>query len=205
MSEAQWWIKGDYFENCNCDVVCPCAISRLTATPTQGHCDVAFAVAIEEGRYGDVVLDGLAYVLVMHTPGPMGHGNATTALYIHEGAREEQRQAIEVIVTGQAGGPPARMREAISWTRYLGAKTAPIRFTKEGLRRGVVVPDIMDYHVEALPGRRGEEQWLTNVPHAYGPSVSLARGTRNLYSDHGMRWDNTGKNGHYASFQWKGP
>jgi len=25
------------------------------------------------------------------------------------------------------------------------------------------------------------------------------------FSDHGMRWDNSGKNGHYAPIRWSGP
>ena len=48
-----WQFTGDYFENCNCDVVCPCLFStkaQLTSQPTQGVCDVAIAVHIERGE-----------------------------------------------------------------------------------------------------------------------------------------------------------
>ena len=58
---TKWQLTGDYFENCNCDVVCPCLVSRsppLTAKPTQGECDVAIAFHIETGSYGQVSLDG---------------------------------------------------------------------------------------------------------------------------------------------------
>ena len=43
--QAQWHLSGDYFENCNCSVVCPCLVSKntpLTSRPTEGVCDVAF-------------------------------------------------------------------------------------------------------------------------------------------------------------------
>ena len=49
---TQWKLSGDYFENCNCDVVCTCLVSRsppLTAKPTQGECDVALAFHIGSG------------------------------------------------------------------------------------------------------------------------------------------------------------
>jgi hypothetical protein len=39
----KWRLSGDYFENSNCDVVCPCLFSTvapLTARPTQGECNV---------------------------------------------------------------------------------------------------------------------------------------------------------------------
>jgi hypothetical protein len=36
--ETAWQIRGEYCENCNCDVVCPCLFSTkepMTSTPTQ--------------------------------------------------------------------------------------------------------------------------------------------------------------------------
>ena len=45
-----WSIEGEYFENCNCAVVCPCGFSAnapFTATPTEGVCDVTFAFHID--------------------------------------------------------------------------------------------------------------------------------------------------------------
>jgi CheY-like chemotaxis protein len=56
---AEWYFSGDYFENCNCSVVCPCLVSKaapLTSRPTEGVCDVAFIVHVETGRYDDVAL-----------------------------------------------------------------------------------------------------------------------------------------------------
>ncbi len=76
MAEASvpsWSFTGDYFENCNCTVVCPCLFSTnapLTSSPTEGACEVAFAFHLERGRYGDVTLDGLNVVLIARTPGP---------------------------------------------------------------------------------------------------------------------------------------
>ena len=59
---ARWQLTGDYFENCNCDVVCPCLVSTaapLTARPSQGACDVAIAFHIDRGSYDGVPLDGV--------------------------------------------------------------------------------------------------------------------------------------------------
>ena len=52
MAEAaapSWSISGEYFETCNCAVVCPCLISTkapLTSAPTEGACEVAFGFAL---------------------------------------------------------------------------------------------------------------------------------------------------------------
>ena len=53
-AQAQWHLSGDYFENCNCSVVCPCLVSKnapLTSRPTEGVCDVAFIFHIESGSF----------------------------------------------------------------------------------------------------------------------------------------------------------
>jgi hypothetical protein len=73
-----WHFSGDYFENCNCSVVCPCFVSKaapLTSRPTEGVCDVALIFHIESGSYDRTTLDGLNVAVAVHTPGPMGEGN----------------------------------------------------------------------------------------------------------------------------------
>jgi len=107
-SGTKWQLSGDYFENCNCDVVCPCLVSRsppLTAKPTQGECDVAIAFHIDRGSYGQLSLDGLNVVVAVHTPGPMADGNWSLGAYIDERATDDQAAALGAIFGGGEGGP----------------------------------------------------------------------------------------------------
>jgi hypothetical protein len=107
---ATWQLTGDYFENCNCDVVCPClasSVAPLTARPSRGVCDVALIFHIDKGNYGDVALDGLNVSVIVHTPGPMADGNWTAAAYIDEQADDQQTAALGAIFTGVEGGPMA--------------------------------------------------------------------------------------------------
>ena len=67
-TEERWNLKGDYFENCNCEILCPCIVGGGPAVPTEGHCDVAFAFHIQEGDYQGVALDDLNFVVVAYTP-----------------------------------------------------------------------------------------------------------------------------------------
>ena len=59
-----WTLQGEYLENCNCEILCPCIIGPRSpaggplAEPTDGHCDVPMVFDIEHGRYGEVSLDG---------------------------------------------------------------------------------------------------------------------------------------------------
>lgn len=200
----KWNIKGEYFENCNCEVLCPCIFTHLQGMPTEGGCDVPLLFHIEKGQYGDVELDGLNVVNILSTPGPMGEGNATAALYLDERADERQREALGAIFGGQAGGPLAALGPLI--TNFLGVKFVPIEYEAEGNSRSASIPDILDMRIEAISGAKADEpMWLENAPHPVSPRLAMAKSTKGTYTDHSLKWDNTGKNGHYAAIEWSGP
>jgi hypothetical protein len=91
MSSTPWYLKADYLENCNCDLLCPCLFA---VKPTAGDCNVPIAYHIREGYYGNVRLDDLTAVRVTIFPGPglMSDGNQKMALYIRlaRGRRRER-------------------------------------------------------------------------------------------------------------------
>ena len=205
-SAPSWSITGDYFENCNCAVVCPCLFSTnapMTSTPTEGACEVAFAFHLDRGRYGDVTLDGLNVALIARTPGPMSEGNWTAALYLDERADARQGEALQAIFTGAAGGTMGAFAPLI--TEVLGVKAVPIAWRKEGKRRAVEIPGVMNLAVRAAPSVMGEDRELMAVnAHPFAPEgVAIAVGEDgSTWTDYGMRWDNSGKNGHYAAIAW---
>jgi len=202
---TNWQISGDYFENCNCDVLCPCLVSTaapLTSKPSQGVCDVALAIHIDQGRYGEVSLDGLNAVVAVHTPGPMANGNWTIAAYVDERADDQQTEAIGAILSGSVGGPMAMFAPLIS--NNLGAKKVPIAYAIEGKTRSAKIAGVMHMSVKPLPTiAPGGEIWAA-TGHPFNPEkLALAVGEPgSTFADHGMRWDNSGKNGHYAAIRW---
>jgi hypothetical protein len=203
-TQTRWQIAGEYFENCNCAVVCPCLISPnapLTSKPTEGACELAFAFHINEGSYSNVKLDGLNVAMIARTPGPMAEGNWSVALYLDNQANEQQRQALEAIFSGSVGGPLGALTPLIS--TVLGAKTVPITYNVAGKRHSVAIPNIMDLAVNPLPSMDpNNEIWALNA-HPFAPQVAMAIGDQNsTWTDYGMSWDNSGKNGHYAPINW---
>src|SRR6266536_6534641 len=143
-TQTRWQIAGDYFENCNCKVVCPCLFSPnqpLASRPTEGACELPIAFHINSGSYGKVTLDGLNVAMIARSPGPMAEGNWSVALYLDERANEQQRQALEAVFTGSAGGPMGVF--APFFSTMLGAKTVPITFNVAGKRRSIEIPNIM--------------------------------------------------------------
>jgi hypothetical protein len=204
-AQKRWHLSGDYFENCNCDVVCPCLVSPgapMTARPSQGMCDVALVFHIETGRYDEVALDGLNVALIGHTPGAMGEGNWTLAAYVDERADDDQTAALGAIFSGAEGGPMAAFAPLVS--THLGVKKVPIKYAVSGKTRSAEIPGIMHMAVEPLPTMHpGGEMWAA-IGHPVAPDrLALAvGGASSTFADHGMRWDNSGKNGHYAPIEW---
>lgn len=210
MAATTWRIKGEYLENCNCEVLCPCLLGPrnahggAAARPTEGHCDVPLVFQIQSGQYGPTGLAGTHAALVFYTPGAMGDGNWTVGTYVDERASAEQRAGLEAIFTGQAGGALAAIGALVS-TR-LPTRVTPIEFGMDGRRRWARIAGILDVEIEGIQGRAaGSEAWIENVRHPVASRLAAARATRSSYRDHGFSWDNTGRNGHYASFEWAGP
>jgi len=202
---ATWQLTGDYFENCNCDVVCPClasSVAPLTARPSRGVCDVALIFHIDKGNYGDVALDGLNVSVIVHWPGPMADGNGTAAAYIDERADDQQTAALGAIFTGVEGGPMAAFTPLIS--TQLGVKKVPIRYSIQGKSRSAEIPGIMQMAVEPIPTMHPSGEIWTTLGHPVAPDrIALAMGSSgSTVADYGMRWDNSGRNGHYAPISW---
>ena len=201
---TRWQLTGDYFENCNCDVLCPCEVSAkpmLTATPTNGECDVALAFHIERGSYGAIPLDGLNAAVMAHVPGPMANGNWSVAMYLDERANDQQREALQTIFSGQAGGVMGGFAPLI--TTILGVKSVPMTFKKDGMHRSLAMPS-GHLSVSALPGSVPEKEMLLVGMHPINlEGLALAMGDQgSTWSDYGMNWNNSGKNGHYAPIKW---
>lgn len=204
-TQSRWRLSGDYFENCNCDVVCPCLVSTsapMTARPSQGVCDVVLIFHIDKGSYDQTPLDGLNVVVIAHAPGPMGEGNWTLAAYIDERADDKQAQALGAIFGGAEGGPMAAFVPLVG--KHLGAKKVPITFTVDGNTRSAEIPGILHMIVDPLPTMHPSGVIWGAIGHPVAPD-RLAFGVGhegNTFADHGMRWDNSGRNAHYAPISW---
>ena len=97
IAKQLWNIQGEYFESCNCEVLCPCLLSGAQARPTEGHCDVVLAFRIDKGNYGATDISGLNAAQALITPGPMSQGGGTLAVYVDSRGTSEQRAALEAI------------------------------------------------------------------------------------------------------------
>src|SRR5579871_454606 len=136
-----WRLAGEYFENCSCDVLCPCLTSPIAGPADTERCLVPYVCRITEGYLDDVRLDGLVFVMVFDTPAIMSAGQWRVALYLDARADARQHGALEAILRGEQGGVPERWSALIG--EWLGTKSVPITFQADGPERQAAVPGIM--------------------------------------------------------------
>src|SRR5262249_40935624 len=202
MANTQWQIRGEYFEACSCDSVCPCPTSGLAARPTKGHCDAGLVFSIERGQYGGTRLDGLSFAILLHTPGPMIEGNWTVGVILDERASTEQREALTGIASGQAGGPvgaPGPLGGRVG-----GAEGArQIKTEKKGRRGPFWIRSVLDIATEGAKGAKESEPiYFDNVGPPAATRLALAKASRGHMHAFGINWDDTSgrNNGHFAPF-----
>jgi hypothetical protein len=201
-----WRVEGDYFETCNCDYVCPCITSNLAATPTKGQCLFALVFHVETGHHEKTALDDLSFAVVGVTPGAMGAGNGSAGVIVDERADEAQRNALTAIASGQPGGPMAALGALL--TTFLGVEARPIRYERNGMKRSVEIPGVLDQAVEGTPSltKPGEPLVIDNGAHPANSRLALAHAVRSHVHVFGLDWDETNgrNNGHFAPFSWQG-
>jgi len=200
-----WNLDGEYFENCSCEILCPCITSSMAGPADYERCRAPLIMHIDKGEKDGVQLDGLNAILVIDTPQVMADGGWRVAVYIDERANERQRDALGEILYGAAGGPPAALMPLLG--EMLGVKFVPITYESENGHKRAEVPGIMEFEVEPVTNpQTGEVISVTNTTHPMGADLPIAKGVKGRFSDsdYGLSFDNTGKNGHFREFSWSG-
>jgi len=198
-----WSVEGTYFENCNCEWVCPCTVSSMTAPGTQDRCQVALFYHLDRGSVDGVDVSGLSVAVLADAPGMMTDGNWKLGLIVDEGASEEQADALAGVFTGRLGGPMATLAPLVG--SNLGIQRAPIDYCDEGPRHSVrvgdgVAVDVEDFVPEGLP----HPTRLQGVAHPSNTTLTVAKPVSSRIAAFGMTFRNDGRSAFSAPFGWKG-
>lgn len=114
-TKVAWRMKGTVLIACNCEYGCPC---NVNGRPTHGHCEGGWIWQVEQGAYGETVLDGLSFALYADWPAAIHEGNGVAVYLIDQRANEAQRSALRALAEGAAGGPWGIFRK--TFTRLEG-------------------------------------------------------------------------------------
>jgi hypothetical protein len=196
-----WRLDGTYFENCNCDVVCPCSASSLTLPADNERCTFVFTYHMADGEIEGVDVSDRTVLLVGDTPTQMSDGNWRLGLIMDDGASEEQTQLLGAVFGGQKGGPMKLLAPLIA--ELLGVERMPIDYEDDGVMHRVKAGNAIDIEIEDIvPEGFSEPSRLTGVSHEANTTLTVAQATRAKIQAFGMEFDNEGRNGHAAPFSW---
>jgi hypothetical protein len=195
-----WHIKGDYIEACSCDFGCPC---NFNGFPTKGFCEAVVAFKIDKGSHGATTLDGLKVLTVAKWPKAIHEGNGTFAVFIDEGATEEQRAALIRILTSQDGGMPWEIF-AETVTDIKGPFFVPVTFESNGTK---TKSSVKGAEAELTPFTNpvtGEEHEVhTVLPGGFVWTDGMVAASKKSVADvDGIKFDWSGQNAYFAKVSW---
>jgi hypothetical protein len=196
-----WSARGLIFENCSCTLVCP-GHMHFNQNCTYERCKGYWALRFDEGVFGEIPLAGIRAVIAFDTPQRMIDGGWLQTIIIDEAASPEQRRAIEVILTGQAGGPWEKLAGFVE-TRQ-PTEFRRIEISDEGATKRASIVDRLKTAVTQIRGRDKTKpvlfQNIFNQIHA--PTQVVALGNSE-YDDGVVRFSNTSSHGLFSAFDWR--
>ena len=198
-----WRLDGKYFESCSCDAICPCTWSALTARATLDRCRALLAYHVESGEVDGVDVSGLSFALFLDTPPVMSEGNWRVGVFLNEVASDRQAEQLGLVLSGQAGGPPAMLGPLIG--EMLGVQKARITYHEDGRGHHVSIGDAIDVGVEDFVAIDGHDPVrLTDVFHPSNTTLTVAPARAARLSTFGIEWGREGQSGFSAPFSWSG-
>ena len=198
-----WRLEGTYFENCPCDMVCPCTTSGLTEPADAERCRVVLVFHIDSGEVDGVDVSGLTVAVLADTPRVMADGNWRVGVFMDEAATQEQMDKLGAVFSGQLGGPMEALSPLIG--ENLGVEVAPIEYEDDGRRHRVRIGEFAEIEIEDfVPPQipEGEVSKLTGVFHPANSTLTMAQATTSRVNAFGLEFSHEGKNGHSAPFSW---
>lgn len=181
--------------------------------PTFGDCDGVHAYHIRKGRYGDVPLDGLNVLGVHNFKGNVWAGAVKIdwGFFFDDRANTRQREALQVIFGGKAGGFPAELAKLTGEVRGVEFVRIRVKVAKDLAHWEAEIPGKVVVRAKALTGPmtpKGKRVQLINAPGSeMGPGTVATWGTAeaNTVDAFGFRWDWSGRSSKHIPFNWRGP
>ncbi len=198
-------VEGTLLEVCTCEILCPCWVGEDPDNPT---CDSIMAYHVDSGSVNGTDLSGRTLALITDIPGNVMKGNWKAAVFVDDGANDEQQQALVDVWTGKLGGPIADLAQLIG--EVVSVERVPITYEIEKGRGTIKIGDFAEADMEPFRGPTGDvttlnESIFTTIPGAPAWVAKAGKYIRKVSSKYGLR--DTELEGHNAiqgTFRFEG-
>jgi hypothetical protein len=194
-------LRGQFFEACDCYVVCPCWVNE---DPDDGYCNGAFGWYVEQGEIDGVDVSGLCAASVSRHDGHRQSGGWRVVLYVDERASEEQRRALEQVFSGKSGGPLGELGNLTD--EVLEVESAAIELTSDGGASKLRVGQEVSADLQPLVGSTGRVTTLADSALAttFGTPAELGKSSSYRISvpRHGFELDVQGRSANRGRFYY---
>ena len=199
---ANWRLKGMVLIACNCDYGCP---GKFNARPTTGECEGNWNWHVEDGQYGGTRLDGLTFSAAIDWPGAIHEGNGEALILIDERADEAQRQAIQTLLSGAAGGPWAIIASTI--TKVHGPYYVPYEFQFREHHSTLRAGEYLQLEMEPIrnPVTKAEVHPRILLPEGFVWKEGSVVASKTYSVRDGISFDHSGQYAAFAPFEYQGP
>jgi hypothetical protein len=197
-----WSIEGDYFENCSCEVPCPCTVS-LDIGADYDRCNFFLVFTVNSGEVEGVDVSGVTVAAVGDTPKVMAEGNWRLGVLISDNASDEQAEKLGAVFGGQLGGPMEALGPLVA--ENLGVERLPMEVYHENGTHGIRLGDGGEVEVQEIVPfgkENGEPARLVGVFHPAGDDLTIAKSTKSQVSAFGADFAHLGKSSFASPFSW---
>jgi hypothetical protein len=201
-TRVAWEIEGHYFENCSCDVPCPCTVS-LDLGADYDRCQVLLVFHVDSGEVEGVDVGGLTVATIADTPKVMSEGNWRLGVLIDDAASDEQADKLGAVFGGQLGGPMEALGPLVG--EMLGSERVPIEVSSEGGTHRARIGDDTEIEVRDVVSwgkEDGEPAKLAGIFHPAGDTLTISKATTSQVKAFGLDFSNEGKSGFSSRFAW---
>ncbi len=202
MSNPAWSLSGLLFENCSCQLVCPAHIS-FKQNCTHERCIGHWSIHVDRGSYGDVDLSGCNILILYDAPQRMYEGGWNQVFFFDEAILPDQRAALDIILTGKAGGPWQVLSRFVS--NHLKSRVVCLHFEDQGREKRMWIDGVFETEISSIRAKddRGEALLVNLFNQIHSERQVLARGsTRSFDSEFAFEIENT--HALYSEFSWSG-
>lgn len=195
-----WWARGLIFENCSCQAICPGHV-HFDQLCYNDRCVGYWAMRFDDGEFDGVDLAGTKAIVAYDCPPHMIDGDWTESILIDAAASAAQRDAIETILTGGAGGPWAILAGFVG--TQLETRYVPIEIQEGDNTKRVVAEGVLESTITELKGKdRSRPVTFSNMYNQIHPPEQIIATGSSSYDDGTIRFDNSNTHGLYSHFEW---